>query len=338
MTATVIKSASLSSAFYVGAGSENEKVFGQTIGKLWEGVVDLAKGALEMAKGLLNRAKEGLKGLIRRWTSAEKPSAKEVATGLLIVGIGVVIVSVVAVAAISAAPVLAPVAALGLKVGALAVGGLIAAAKLFWVTFGAKGVIVAASALTIGWFFNSFVRAASFLWNFNWNLSDSELTKQQEMLINQLSALLGSALGQVLGTTICGSVAGAIATKFNPTMAIHIKKELGEEVYEEVLSGIWGLAYGTQRIVFGWIFRESFKQIRRFVKWLASKLPKGGPEFLKRWGDEGRQPWVFSQKFEDAVEAIPNAQIRSFVENFFDEFFDACGDIIIVTGGIASVT
>lgn len=332
MSATVIKLESLSSSFYAGTGKETEKVFGEVIGKIWDAAVDFTKSALDKIKSGFEKFKaRGITTLVdfMRSERLQKTTPGNLLATGAVLAIGVVVVTV----AVAVAPT---VAGLALAIGAPLIGGLVGLAKLYWTLTGATGLIGLVGTATIGWVYTNFVRATSFLWNFNWNLSDKELSKQQEQLLNQLYGLTGAAMGQVLGTTLCGAGAGLFAVQFNPIMAVHIGKELGQEALEEVLSAVWALAEGTKRIVTGWVFRESFKQIRRFVKWVASKLPGGGPNFLKKWGDEGRQPWVFSQKFEDAIESIPNQQIRQFAENFFDELFDSCGEIILVTGNIAS--
>lgn len=333
MSETVIKSESLSSAFFAGFGKEDENIFGEVVGKLWEGIVNVAKSALEKIEGAFTKAKETFlkaKGFFTDWFRDDPVGA--LAGGAAVVGIGIVIVAV----GVAVAPTAAAIAGTAFAAGKLLIGGLIGLAKIYWAMTGVTGLLALIGITTVGLLFNAVVQATSFLWNFNWNVSDGELDRQSKAQIEQLAGLTGGALGQILGNTVCGGVAGAIATKLNPVMAVHIKKELGEEIYEESISAIWSVASTTQRIIRGWIFREAFKQIRRFVKFVSSKLPNGGPGFIKRWGESDSQPWVFSAKFEEAVESIPNKYVQQFVEEFFDEFFDACGDIILTAGDVAS--
>jgi hypothetical protein len=88
--------------------------------------------------------------------------------------------------------------AFGTLIAGLAIVGIIAALPFLW---------------------NFAVKAITFVYNFNWNVTDAELDQQLEAKLNALYGMTGSVAGQLMGYFVCGALPGAVAFAFNPAVA-----------------------------------------------------------------------------------------------------------------------
>lgn len=197
------------------------------------------------------------------------------------------------------------------------------------------------------------VSTTSFIWNFDWNKSDEAMNAELEAQWTAFGGVLGGFIGQTAGWLITGAVAGSVMFMFNEALAIHVLKELGEEALEELSTAAVGVMQAASRIVGKAIFNWAYQSLRGAITGrdsdlymsdsqisalIAEKIARG--EINQEQGNQlaeknrkgrdalkaERKPWSFARKWEEYVESIPNEFMKNFVENAFEEFFDAVSE------------
>lgn len=168
-----------------------------------------------------------------------------------------------------------------------------------------------------------FVRTVSGITNFNFSITDAELDKQIAAGWTAFYGSLGGTLGNALGWAACGILPATVIGSFNEAMGLYILKEVGEEALEEISANVGNLC----RLLFAQlgnaVVKTFFKKARAFL------FP--GRKFTND------KPWILADKFESKIESISNEQLRSLVEQFFEEAFDACIEAgYVVAGSIDS--
>jgi hypothetical protein len=230
--------------------------------------------------------------------------------------------------------------------GALA--GLGSFIKWGW---GLAGVIFAG--WTISKLIQFSVSGASFLFNFNWNVTDAQIEQQQKSLLTNIYRQAGAAIGATVGTLVCGTLPAQLLEKnaqklkIDPNAIAEIKYlslttngfEYGE-IYDEMFESLSALVSVTSRSLITAIFLESYKNIRRCVKWLAKatfidKIPGLG-DAIKKWGEEGSQSWSFASQLEEWVDTIEDTSLREFTEEFLEEFMEVCSENLMIIAGATS--
>ena len=174
---------------------------------------------------------------------------------------------------------------------------------------GLVSVLLAGLSLTWAFAWGLVVSAATFLVNFNWNISDAELDKQVEQSWSNLYSSLGATLGNATGWLVCGVLPAASMFMFNEFLGLYVLKNVGEEALEELAGNISilikSLAGATTRSIFSYLF----KTVRNIL-------------YPDR--DKNAQPWILSQKIEEKIETITDFNIRRLVEEYYEELVDAC--------------
>jgi len=186
-------------------------------------------------------------------------------------------------------------------------------------------------------------RGLSFLWglavstqqaiyNFNWRQTDEEIDNQIKGIQSALFAIAGGALGNALGWAVCGILPGVVITRFNPALGAYVLKEVGEEALDEFIGNLQALArYSAQALIRTWIY-NAFKAGR---KWLFTN-----PTFLKRkiaefvginydserelYLSKKRGHWSFYSRDQEKLDSIKDPGWRAFIEEFYEEFGEAC--------------
>lgn len=191
--------------------------------------------------------------------------------------------------------------------------------------------------------YQNFVQSVSFIANFNWNITDKQLTEQLTGQLNQLYSLTGGVVGRSLGYLVCGALPGTLAFAFNPVVAAAIFQELGEEAKDEICAQLTTIKQTSFRLLVNQALAQSFMGTRRWLKRpdspfygiLKSLL---GENFTK-WGDANRPAFTINGAIEERIESIKDPKLRSFVEEAYEEFTDACVEAgeIVVEGWAASM-
>jgi hypothetical protein len=169
----------------------------------------------------------------------------------------------------------------------------------------------------------------NYVYNFNWNSTDTELRTQIKQQWNVLAGMAGGIVGNSLGYLACGFVPGAITFQFNEALGAKIIKNVGEEFIEEFSEGVSQIASSTFRLGTQILLTELFINVRKIIKNNSAAIAKFfGSERLKKmidaWGKPGSKPWSFSQKVQEKIESIPNSALQNFTEEAVEEMGDAC--------------
>ena len=182
------------------------------------------------------------------------------------------------------------------------------------------------------------VNTVSFVWNFDWNISDEQIRQQQEAAIVGFYGLVGTSLGGMLGQVVCGAVPGLTIAYFQPQLALAIKNELGDELFGELMGYVNGFVFGTAALAKSYVFLECYKNLRRLIKGAARSpamraiLPDSWEQTLEYWGSPKSKPWSFAIEAENRIESIENPRDRALIENLYEEFTDSCGEAFIAFG------
>lgn len=189
------------------------------------------------------------------------------------------------------------------------VGGGLAALRGLKVVSLIRGTAIALTAAgALGALIRFAVRGVQFAYNFNWNITDSQIRQQQKSLIDGLYGQFGETAGTALASLLCGYAPVQIVkrsniVKVNPVALARIK-EISEfdpqgdnygELYEEMMESVRALVASGTRVAAQALFLESYKNIRKLLKdgFLMTGLGKLFPglgKMVKNWGAEGSKP------------------------------------------------
>lgn len=173
------------------------------------------------------------------------------------------------------------------------------------------------------------VQASTFVWNFNWNISDKDLDRQIKGQWDSFGSLLGGLAGNAFGWFSCGILPGASIFAFNRALGLYVLKEVGEEALEELAGNLSNVVRQSIRNVASQTFAWVFKNWRNWMKQPNNVFAKAlfGDRYkdvMKEWGKSGGPVWSFAKKVEDKVESISDPFWRNFVEEFLEEAWDGC--------------
>lgn len=193
--------------------------------------------------------------------------------------------------------------------------------------------------LSVGAVIRHIVRGTQFLWNFNFNITDSEIRQQQEAALRSMYTLAGDTVGYLLGALVCGgaTAAGVGLVRFNLKAAANLIKVLAAErdVREELITRMDALIGGSLRATSTIAFLELYKNARKMIKSVArvpavaASLPDGWGKIIEAWGKEGSEAWTIAGAIENAIENISDGRIRAFAEAAYESFTDACTETTI---------
>lgn len=209
----------------------------------------------------------------------------------------------------------------------------------------------------IGKFFStfSFEKVAQFItsnwdsfWNFNWNISDSEIDQKMKILASQFIETTAGFLGNMAGKLVCGVLPTIGIAFINKAAAIHVAMTKGPQMLIEISSAFGSYVKQSFNLAMQAIAWQLFKHGRRAIKWFLNsssglakalvELIPGGKDTIEKWGDEKGEEWSFGKKRRDAREKLPkeyNGTIQSIwnqdsSEEFWNEFSDNCKEAIIL--------
>jgi hypothetical protein len=192
------------------------------------------------------------------------------------------------------------------------------------------------------------VAATQYVWNFNWNITDTQLAQQYQAFAVQLSGQLGSTLGNAMGFLACGYLPTAGIMVFNEALAVHVLEKVTEEFIDELSGNLVALTNTLFRIAVSSLFVETFKASRKMVKeWfrdptsttskVANALIPNFTERVKTWGEPGSKPWSFASATDAYINSLSDPIAEEFLQEFLDEFGDGCVEAgYVVAGGIDS--
>ena len=178
----------------------------------------------------------------------------------------------------------------------------------------------------------------SFIYNFNWNITDQQIDQQLKQMRLMLVGQMGETAGNFIGFLACGVIPGLIIAKFNKPLGAYVLKEVSEEAFDELMGNLRILLSQTTRTIAAHIMYGAYKNIRRSIKEVfrnpnskQSLAAKSifGPNFnnwVQAWGAPNSKPWSFRIAVEEAIESLPDGYIQEFVENFYEGFLEGCDE------------
>ncbi|MGK7893955.1 MAG: hypothetical protein AB4372_10115 [Xenococcus sp. (in: cyanobacteria)] len=194
---------------------------------------------------------------------------------------------------------------------------------------------------------SSIVQTTSYIYNFNWNITDQQIDQQLKVTNQVLAGLLGQQIGNGLGFLACGIVPSAAIAVYNEPLGLYLLETVGEEALEEFAGNLAALITISFRLAARNTFLSSYKNIRNMVKLLVSdpgspyavvaKSFLGGnyQEVVSSWGGEGSRPWSFRLAVESKINNIQNPAAQAFWEELYEETLDACVEAgYVIAGGI----
>lgn len=180
------------------------------------------------------------------------------------------------------------------------------------------------------------VQLTSFIYNFDWNISDQSIDQKFQSLKQIMAGYAGETLGNSIGYLACGVLPSAGILTFNQPLGLYLLKEVGEEALDEFCDNMANmLRFGFRMLVQSFAY-AAFKNTRKAIKHATSdKNPQTRAmvqrifgaktvQALDNWGEKDSKPWSFRIAVENQIESIKNPIVQEFVEEFYDEFKDAC--------------
>lgn len=229
-----------------------------------------------------------------------------------------------------------------LSLGAVAVAKLGAAsasgslAKLGWL-----GKIIKTGlpyALPVLWGYG--VQAFYFVYNFDWNITDAAIDRGSTAGISNIAGSLGSLVGNTAGWLACGLAPATAIAAIDPVRGLLAKKEVTEEMIDELSDELWVLVNQATRQIARAAFLQSYKHIRRWVKDVNSPQYKifttaFGKDAIDKWGKG--TPFTIAGQVNKAIEDLGENPVivrllgeqgamalEEFAEETVEGFLDSC--------------
>jgi hypothetical protein len=188
------------------------------------------------------------------------------------------------------------------------------------------------------------VAGATFILNFNWNITDAELDEQVKQGNIALAASAGGALGNALGFLVYGGIPAASIAVFNLPLAVHVLEDVGEEAAEEIAGNIASLINLTGQQLLRYTFSAIYKNFRSILRpaalGVAQLLVNVGilnQDSVDKANKKRNEPWSFASALEDTIEDIKDPIQQAFVESFWEELGEGCIEAgYIVAGSVDS--
>jgi hypothetical protein len=178
----------------------------------------------------------------------------------------------------------------------------------------------------------------SFIYNFNWNITDQQIDQQLKQMRIALVGQMGETAGNFIGFLACGVIPGVIIAKFNKPLGAYVLKEVAEEAFDELMGNLRVLLSQTTRTIAAHVFYGAYKNIRRGIKAFFRNPNSSqsqtlqrffGPNFnnwVQAWGAPNSKSWSFRTAVEELIESFPDGYIEEFAENGYEGFLEGCDE------------
>lgn len=213
------------------------------------------------------------------------------------------------------------------------IGGAVAA-------LGAGIFIQQVTGVTIPQLVSGLLNFGETVYDFNFDIPDSEIWKQINSIVDGLYGQAGTFLGSSFARFVMTGILSP------PRVVIDVRglalaySEYADDKRKELLQGVSNFAWAGLNAAKRIAFLFSFLQGRNAMKLAVAATPSLktiAPEFVKKvegWGDEEDektkekevQDWKISTWVENKIEGIGDPRIKSFVENFIEGVKDVIFD------------
>lgn len=180
------------------------------------------------------------------------------------------------------------------------------------------------------------VQTTTFIYNFDWNISDQQIDARFASLKLMMAGYAGEIAGNAMGYLACGVLPSAAIMAFNEPLGYYLLKNVGEEALEEFSENLAAFLVISLRSLAASLAYSWFKNTRKAIKlFTSSSNPKSRKmiqsifgnrlvQAIDQWGEKDSKPWSFRIFVEEKIESIKNPIVQEFVEEFYDEFKDSC--------------
>lgn len=187
--------------------------------------------------------------------------------------------------------------------------------------------------------FNLLVQAAFYIWNFNFNMSNSQPEEDLKGLLNTSASLLGFTVGQAMGYLTCGVVPGLALFAFNEPLGVHVLNEFGEHALQQLAASGAACIQSTFQQATPVIFEYLYVGAR---KALLPQLVSSGivsQSDADKINQGKAKPWSFASATEELIHEIPDKTLQAFIESVYQSFGQACIEAgFVVINSIESYT
>lgn len=190
--------------------------------------------------------------------------------------------------------------------------------------------------LSFSWtaLWGTFVSGVTFLWNFNWNISDKDIDSQIKSIWLSYASQLGGLAGNSLGYFTCGILPATSMFAFNPAMAAYVINYAREDIVDELASNLAQAIRSTVQATAQTGFYIAYKNIRKVLRDGNSPLRKLIPG-IDKWGKSGGPVVSIAKGYEKAIDKIPNPFVKNFTESLLEEWWEGCVEAgFIITGAM----
>lgn len=170
--------------------------------------------------------------------------------------------------------------------------------------------------------------ALEYLWRFDWNMSDTAIDTRVQSSLVGLASIAGGALGNTLGMVGCSTGMAFL----NPAAFAWAMEDITEEVFEEIAGNFQVLLTASVRTAANAAVLLGYKSLRSWLKSSGIADAILGAEKAAQWGN-GKVIVSLAKAWEDKVEAIPNVALQAFIEELFEEGYEACKEITLFIAG-----
>ena len=175
------------------------------------------------------------------------------------------------------------------------------------------------------------VGAFQLIWNFNWNISDKGIEELQKSVDEASWEIAGETIGATLGWMAGGAIPGTMLKVINEPMAVYARKNLKEEMKDELGAEFSGNLKTLRDLQTRKYFYEMFKNARNWLKnnpnhpmsRYIQQMTGLDAQKLQSWGGGDAQPFTFAGQMERKIATIPDSNIAEAVREGLDSFADS---------------
>lgn len=199
-------------------------------------------------------------------------------------------------------------------------GGVVGALQYVWSGFTSLvGFIIQniPGVANFAWslFWTYVIQPVQYIWNFDWNATDSQLDANLKGQFTALAGSLGQATGQVFGYAACGITPGCLIFAFNEPMGAMVLEKVTEKFLESFLTQLGVILNQALSLAVQTALTETYKTVRKLIKAAANNPVIAGylgtniTNAINAWGGTSAngvapQHWSIGSAFQSGVDAI----------------------------------
>ena len=183
------------------------------------------------------------------------------------------------------------------------------------------------------------VVATSFILNFNFNITDTEVQTSIDSAFVTIAGLVGQAAGKTLGYLACGALPTLGILVLSPVTFDAIAPQVTEELIEKLAQEYSMIVNQSARLFlnagFLWLYASVRRAFRGSDNDLKQRLKAAGAneEKINKELETRHKPFIISQKIQEGIDSIQGKKTHAFVDQAYQEFGMACTEAGYVVAG-----